>query len=335
MPMDKQSYSSKVRSILHEYASKFTSTPKGELFCKVCDCIVKCDKKFMVDSHRGSAKHQRGFLHEKASTQTFLETAVPDFAEKVTKAFFCADIPLHTLRNSHLSSLFKELSNPLPSEGKCRLKVEKLAKEEALRLKDYLKDQEMFMVVDESVINGKQFLSILVDKLTAPEKALLFNCKTLLQSVDSNIVTREIDNAVYFLGVVRKNVCLLLTDTARYMTTAGVLSKKLYFRLFQVTCMAHLLHNCAMKVRAHHPAVDELVAMVKAVTNKNRSRRVCFTSIGQSPQPVVTRWGNWLTAAFYHSRNLPKVRNILEGFHNGGVLVRRAQEAVKAPNLQK
>ena len=44
----------------------------------------------------------------------------------------------------------QELGNPLPSEGKCRSKVEKLAKEEALRLKDYLKDQEMFMVVDES-----------------------------------------------------------------------------------------------------------------------------------------------------------------------------------------
>ena len=79
----------------------------------------------------------------------FLKLPIPEFAEKVNKAFLCADIPLHKLRNSYLSSLFKELGNPLPSEGKCS-KVEKLAKEEALRLKDYLKDQIMFMVVDES-----------------------------------------------------------------------------------------------------------------------------------------------------------------------------------------
>ena len=143
----------------------------------------------MVDSHRGSAKNQRGFLYEKVSTQTFLKTPIPDFSEKVTKAFFCADIPLHKLRNNHLSSLFKELGNPLPSEGKCRSKVEKLAEEETLRLKDYLKDQEMFMVVDESDINGKEFLNILVGDLTAPEKMLLFNCTTLSQSVNSNIVT--------------------------------------------------------------------------------------------------------------------------------------------------
>ena len=161
----------------------------------------------MVDSHRGSAKHQRGFLNEKASTQTFLKTPIPDFAEKVTKAFLCADIPLHKLRNSHLSSLFKKLGNPLPSERKCRSKVEKLAEEEALRLKDYLKDQQMFMVVDESDINNKEFLNILVGKLTAPEKTLLFNCKTLLQSVNSNIVTREIDDAVHSVGVVRENFC--------------------------------------------------------------------------------------------------------------------------------
>ena len=95
--------------------------------------------------------------------------------------------------------------------------------------------------------------------------------------------------------------------------------------------MAHLLHNCAMKVRANYPAVDELVARVKAVIIKNRSRRVF--DFYSPTSTVVTRWGSWLTAAFYYSRNLSEVRKILEGFHDGGVLVRRAQEAVKAPNL--
>ena len=137
-------------------------------------------------------KTPKWLLTLKASTQTFLKTPIPDFAEKVTKAFFCADIPLHKLRNSHLSSFFKELGNPLPSEEKCRSKVEKLAEEEALPMKDYLKYQEMFMVVDENDINGKEFLNILVSKLTAPILLLfnystkccyspvkLFNCKTL------------------------------------------------------------------------------------------------------------------------------------------------------------
>ena len=44
--------------------------------------------------------------------------------------------------------------------------------------------------------------------------------------MDSNIVTREIDDAVHSLGVARENFSLLLTDAARYMTAAGVLLKK-------------------------------------------------------------------------------------------------------------
>ena len=53
--------------------------------------------------------------------------------------------------------------------------------------------------------------------------------------------------------------------------------------------MSHLLHNCAMKVRANYPAIDELVARVKVVTIKNTSRTF-LASTGQPPQPVVTRW---------------------------------------------
>ena len=40
-----------------------------------------------------------------------------------------------------------------------------------------------------------------------------------------------------------------------------------------------------------------------------------------------------MKTAFYHSRNLAEARNFLEGFHDGGDVLRRAQEAVKAPSL--
>jgi len=39
MPKVKQPNSAKVRSMLHEYASEFASTPKGEIFCKFCGCL--------------------------------------------------------------------------------------------------------------------------------------------------------------------------------------------------------------------------------------------------------------------------------------------------------
>jgi len=76
MPKIKQPNSSKVRSILHEYAYEFTSTPKGEIFCKFFDCLVKSDKRFMVEAHRRSTKHQRGTFHQTEGSQTFSKHAV-------------------------------------------------------------------------------------------------------------------------------------------------------------------------------------------------------------------------------------------------------------------
>ena len=84
MPKVKQPNSLKVRSILHEYVSEFTSTPKGEIFCKFCDCLEsESDKRFMVEAHRRSARHQRGSFHKIESSQTFLKHAIPHFADKL------------------------------------------------------------------------------------------------------------------------------------------------------------------------------------------------------------------------------------------------------------
>jgi len=48
-------------------------SPKGELFGKFCDCLVRSYKKLMVESYRPSAKHQVGSFHEAESNQVFLK----------------------------------------------------------------------------------------------------------------------------------------------------------------------------------------------------------------------------------------------------------------------
>jgi len=79
----KQPKSFKVRSIQHEYASECTLTPKGELFCKFCDCLARSDKRLIVRKYRRGAKHQRGSFHETESSQTSLKHAIPDFADSL------------------------------------------------------------------------------------------------------------------------------------------------------------------------------------------------------------------------------------------------------------
>ena len=87
------------------------------------------------------------------------------------------------------------------------------------------------------------------------------------------------------------------------MIAAGITPKSRYPKLFHVTWVAHLLHNCAMKIKSHFEDVDQLIAKVKAVTIKNKTRQAKFSAIGYPPQSVPTRWGSWLNAALYYAKN--------------------------------
>ena len=75
------------------------------------------------------------------------------------------------------------------------------------------------------------------------------------------------------------------------MIAAGITLKSLYPKLFHVTCVAHLLHNCPMKIKSHFEDVDQLIAKVEAVTTQNKTRQAKFSALGYPPQPVSTRWG--------------------------------------------
>ena len=146
-------------------------------------------------------------------------------------------------------------------------------------------------------------------------------------------MVQSVDDAVRLLQVSRENFVLLLSDAARYMTAAGRLLQQLYTRLFHVTCTAHLLHNCAEKVRAYFSDVDDLIATVKAATVRSKDRKELFASIGYPPQPVVTRWATWLKVTFYYAKKLPDIRRIVESFDGNGLLVQRAKKSVANPQL--
>ena len=52
--------------------------------------------------------------------------------------------------------------------------------------------------------------------------------------------------------------------------------KVLYPNLFHVTCFAHMMHNCAERDWSYFTDVDNLIAKVKAVIVKNKTRRALF-----------------------------------------------------------
>ena len=67
-----------------------------------------------------------------------------------------------------------------------------------------------------------------------------------------------------------------------------------------INYVAHLLHNCTMRVRAHFKTIDEVIAMIKTVTIKNKDRKKYFhdADLPSSPDPVITRWTTCLELSY-------------------------------------
>ena len=163
-------------------------------------------------------------------------------------------------------------------------------------------------------MSGTQYLNILVESLETPYVSYLYDSQPLKCAPNSNIITQAVDDAIRNLGINRSFFCLLLSDAAKYIIADGRILKSLYPKLFHVTCIAHLLHNCAMKIKSHFEDVDQLIAKVKAVTIRDKTRQAKFSAIGYSPQPVPTRWVSWLNAALYYAKNLPEAKAIVKSF---------------------
>ena len=295
--------------------------------------LVKCDKKFFVESHRKSKQHQRKLetKSKSQSKQTFLQLDQVNFKEQVVSSFLAADIPLHQLNHPSLKSLFTTMGKALSSET-C---VAKLAFQKE-QIQELLRDKNFFFIVDEAEIAKQKYISVLVDSLDAPNQTFLVDCHPLDSgsNVNSSIILHTVDDILRQLEIKRENFSLFLTDAAWYMSLAGKTLKELYPSLMHVTCVAHLLHNCAMRVRAHFKSIDEIIATIKAATIKNKDRKKDFHDAGppSPPDPVITRWATWLRAALYYSY-IPAVRTIVNNWTSAGLLVSRAKDAINVEDL--
>ena len=186
--------------------------------------------------------------------------------------------------------------------------------------------------MDEAEIAKQKYISVLVGSLDAPNQTFLVDCHPLDSgsNVNSSIILPTVDDILRQLEIKRENYfSLFLTDAARYMSLAGKTLKELYPSLMHVTCVAHLLHNCTMRVRAHLKNIDEIIATIKNKDRKKDFHDACLPS----PNPVITRWATWLRAGLYYSENLPAVHTIVNSWTSAGLLVSRAKDAINVEDL--
>ena len=229
------------------------------------------------------SKHQKalGSRSEnliRQTSQSFLRSTDTDFVERVTKAFLSADIPLYKLNVMHIKNLFRDIGHRLPSETTCKRTALQLSEYELKRIQNAVHDKQIFLIVDESTLSVTQYLNILVGSVETPHVSYLYDCQPLKCASKNSIIAQAVDNAVRNFGMNRSFFCLILSDAAKYMIAAGITLKFLYPKLFlHTTCVTHLLHNCAMKMKSHFEDVDQLIAKVKSVTIKNQTNKIlCY-----------------------------------------------------------
>ena len=198
-----------------------------------------------------------------------------------------------------------------------------MAAEEIERLKELFAAKAVFLVVDEAEVSGQKYVNILAGLMEEPEKTYLVNCKPLNGNPNNSNNCTIVDDSLKKMNIAREKFLLLLSDAPRYTIKAAEVLKIMYPRLLHVTCIAHLLHNCAEHIGAHFKAADNLISSIKATTIKNKDRRALFTGAGLSapPQPVLTRWATWLEASFYYAENFQIIKQIVDKFEEGGKLV--------------
>ena len=190
--------------------------------------------------------------------------------------------------------------------------------------------------MDEAEIAKQKYISVLVGSLDAPNQTFLVDCHPLDSgsNVNSSIILHTVNDILRQLEIKRENFSLILTDAARYMSLAGKTLKKLYPSLMHVTCVAHSLHNCAMRVRAHLKNIDEIIGTIKAaIKNKDRKKDFHDAGLPSPPDPVITRWASWLRAALYYCENLPANCAIVKNWTSAGLLVSRAKDAINVEDL--
>jgi hypothetical protein len=135
-------------------------------------------------------------------------------------------------------------------------------------------------------------------------------------------------------GIKYANVLLLVTDGVNYMKAAGRALSILYTRMVHITCVAHGFHRVCETIRALNPVTNAFINATKKIFKKAPIRIQLFKdlcpNIPLPPSPVTTRWGTWLSAAEYYSKNLDAVVNVLKQLRGeDSEAIRAAQEIIK------
>ena len=135
MPKVKATLRQKATFFVQRYPDEFKITPNNELFSKVCDKVITCDKKDFVNKHRAADSHKR----KTGMSQSFLNLRPDRFKELVVECMTELNIPLNKLRHPSFKKLAEYCGKELPSVSHSRHIVKSVASQKLNQINSFLK----------------------------------------------------------------------------------------------------------------------------------------------------------------------------------------------------
>ncbi len=188
--------------------------------------------------------------------------------------------------------MFQELNITPPNETSVRNKVDLYFENFNNYVKNMFEKAMFYLIIDESQINGKRFVNVLIRNIESPSKNYLIDIVELLELPNGNNQLIIIYNTIKKFNQVRLNFYLVISNAVPYMVPCARNFKIIYPNLLHITYFAHAFHNCASKIIRKYSHVDFLIGSIKGFLNNNYTRKNHFSSLDKILEPIITKWGS-------------------------------------------
>lgn len=353
MPKVKSNSSSKIRAFVAEFPEIF-KIDSDILFCKCCNIRVNHDQRGTVLQHLNTNKHKENSAKTSSAQQSLLTTQLGSTSRKsefnfdLAKALLSADIPFWKLQNDNFRIFLKKYTNhKIPDESTLRKNyVSDIYDDFLSKMRSFLHEKKIWVSIDETTdTEGRYIASVIVGVLSEDKeesaKSFVLTIEELPKTNHQTIAKCFNDsmNLIWPSGIKYDNVLLFVSDAAPYMLKAGKAIQIFYPKMIHVTCMAHGMHRLAETVRTEFKEINNLISSVKTIFFKAPRRVQLFKEMNPGlplpPQPIVTRWGTWLSAAFYYAENLQSIEQTINCFdEDESVAIGEAKQLLKLKTIK-
>lgn len=323
------------------------------VFCTYCTVTLNHITESNIRRHQNSSLHQDNAVLQAVvsepseDAQAECTSRTHAFYYDLAEAFMAADIPFVKLNNSKFVEFMESnMKRKIPDPSTLRKTYTNLIHNKKLQeVRDEVGEHPINLSVDETTDPlGRLITHAIVAPLieNSPGIPRMINCSAIL-AANAQTIAEFVEQSLAILwpgGIRRIKLLLFVSDAAPYMMAAGRLLKNNhgYAKLVHVSCLSHRLHRVAEEIRGTYDLANDVIPETKSLFLKSPRRKRMFCELAPRvplpPQPIVTRWGEWLKAASYYSNHFVQVQAVIKQLEADAAVVDRAQELWRDPNLQ-